>query len=223
MRAYVVACSLLFVALAPLPASAADAAAAVPVPGPGPQELIQQVSNSLLRDLDANRESYRKDPKKLRALVDKYLLPHFDVEYSARLVLGKYWRTATDDQKKRFIDAFYASLMRNYGNAMIDFTADRLVILPYKGDPAATQATVRTQIKRDNGAPVAVNYSLRSTPKGWLAWDVVIEGVSYVKNYRTDFGAEIEQKGIDAVIQRLEAQNASGKPDAAVSPGSKAS
>jgi len=154
--------------------------------------------------------------------VDRNLLPHFDVEYSARLVLGKYWRTATDAQKKRFIDAFYQSLMRNYGNAMLDFTADRLVILPYKGEANATQATIRTQIKRDNGAPVAVNYSVHATPKGWLAWDVVIEGVSYVKNYRTDFGTEIEQKGLDAVIERLETQNASGKPDAAVVAGAKA-
>jgi phospholipid transport system substrate-binding protein len=229
MRATNVISALALAALATLPiefaaaADAAPAAAAAPVPGPGPQELMQQVSKDLLKELDANREAYRKDPKKLRELADKYLLPTFDVEYSARLVLGKYWRTATDAQRKRFVDAFYQSLMRNYGNAMVDFTADRLVILPYKGEPNASQATIRTQIKRDNGAPVSVNYSVHATPKGWLAWDVIIEGVSYVKNYRTDFGAEIEQKGIDAVIQRLETQNASGKPDAAVTAGAKAS
>jgi len=86
----------------------------------------------------------------------------------------------------------------------------------FRSEPAATTATVRTEIKRDNGAPVSVNYSVHATPKGWLAWDVTIEGVSYVKNFRTDFGSEIEQKGLDAVIQRLEAQNASGTPDPAV-------
>ena len=103
--------------------------------------------------------------------------------------------------------------MRNYGDAIVEFTADRLSILPFKGDPAANTATVRTQVKRSNGTPVPVNYSLRATPQGWKAWDVTIEGISYVKNYRTDFGSEIAQKGIDAVIQRLEAQNASGQPD----------
>jgi phospholipid transport system substrate-binding protein len=76
---------------------------------------------------------------------------------------------------------------------------------------------VRTQVKRSNGTPVPVNYSLHATPKGWKAWDVTIEGISYVKNYRTDFGAEIDQKGIDAVTQRLEGQNASGTPDPKVS------
>jgi phospholipid transport system substrate-binding protein len=194
-------------------AAAADPAAPVAVPGQGPQELMQQVSQALLKDLDADRETYRKDQKKLRALVDKHLLAHFDVDYAARMVLGKNWRTTTEAQHKRFIDAFYQSLLRNYGNAMIDFTADRMKILPFRGDPAATTATIRTEVKKDDGTMVPVNYSLRATPEGWKAWDVTIEGISYVKNYRTDFGAEIDQKGIDSVIQRLEAQNASGKPD----------
>jgi phospholipid transport system substrate-binding protein len=203
--------------LAPLalPAQTAPAAKpAVAVPGPGPQEMMQQISQDLLRELDANRAAITRDPTKLRALADKYLLPHFDVDYAARLVLGKHWRTATDEQRRRFIDAFYQSLMRNYGDAVAEFTADRLKILPFKGDLATGAATVRSEVKRSNGTPVPVNYSMRATPQGWKAWDITIEGISYVKNYRTDFGAEIEQKGIDAVIQRLEAQNASGKPDA---------
>jgi phospholipid transport system substrate-binding protein len=226
MRAVLVSSMLAVAALAPWQmqqAVAADTAAApsAKVPGPGPQELMRQVSQNLLKDLDADREMYRKDPTKIRALVDKHLLPYFDVDYSARLVLGKYWRTATEAQRKRFIDAFYQSLMRNYGNAMAEFTADRLKILPFKGDPAATTATIRTEVKRDNGTAVPVNYSLHATPAGWRAWDVTIEGISYVRNYRTDFGAEIEQKGIDAMIQRLEAQNASGAPDPALNPAAK--
>ena len=205
------------VGLAPLalPAQTPPATATpAVVPGPGPQELMQKVSQDLLRELDANRAAYAKDPTKLRALADKYLLPHFDVDYAARLVLGKHWRTATDAQKKRFIDAFYQSLMRNYGDAVAEFTADRLTILPFKGDLASGAATVRSEVKRSNGTPVPVNYTMRATPQGWKAWDITIEGISYVKNYRTDFGAEIDQKGIDAVIQRLEAQNAAGRPDA---------
>jgi phospholipid transport system substrate-binding protein len=187
--------------------------AAAAVPGPGPQEMIQKVSQDLLRDLDANRALYTKDQQKLRGLVDKYLLPNFDVDYAARLVLGKNWRTATEDQRKRFIDAFYQSLMRNYGDAILEFRSDRLKILPFRGDPASGSATVRTEVTRDNGTPVPVNYSLHSTPQGWKAWDVTIEGISYVKNYRTDFGAQAEKEGLEAVIKRLETQNASGKPD----------
>lgn len=209
--------AIALVGLAPITLHAQAAATtkpAITAPGPAPQELMQKVSQDILRELDANRAAYTKDPAKLRGLADKYLLPNFDVDYAARLVLGKHWRTATEAQKKRFIDAFYQSLMRNYGDAIAEFTADRLTLLPFKGDLTSGVATVRTEVKRSNGTPVPVNYSMRATPQGWKAWDVTIEGISYVKNYRTDFGAEIDQKGIDAVIQRLESQNASGKPDA---------
>ncbi len=188
-------------------------------PGPGPQQLIETVSQDMLRDIDANRAALHQDPSRLRALVDKNLLPHFDTDYAARLVLGKHWRTATPEQQKRFIDAFIQSMMRQYGNAMLDFTGDRLKILPFKGDPAATMATVRSEVKRDNGTPVPVNYSMRATPQGWKAWDVTVEGVSYVKNFRTDFGTEIDAKGLDAVIQRLETENtAAGKAPASKAP-----
>jgi phospholipid transport system substrate-binding protein len=147
---------------------------------------------------------YTKDPNKLDALVANVLLPNFDSEYAARLVLGQTWRTATADQRKRFVDAFYHSLLRNYGNALLNFTADRFVILPYKGDPADAQATVRTEVKKSTGEKVPVNFTLHKTDSGWKAWDVVIEGISYVKSFRTDFASEIQQKGLDEVISRLE-------------------
>jgi phospholipid transport system substrate-binding protein len=205
MRAYLYPLLVLFAGFGTV-ATAADAPS-VATPGLGPQELMEKVSRDLLRDLDANRAALAKDPAGLRALVDKHLLPHFDTDYAARLVLGTHWRAATPAQRERFIEAFYGSLMSNYGDAILEFTSDRLTILPFRGDPNAQSATVRTEVKRSNGTPVPVNYSLRRTPQGWKAWDVTIEGISYIKNFRTDFGAEIDQKGLDAVIERLEADN----------------
>ncbi|HEY8509489.1 MAG TPA: ABC transporter substrate-binding protein [Steroidobacteraceae bacterium] len=170
----------------------------------GPSELVEEVANRMLADLDANREEYRKDPTKIGALVEKNLLPHFDIDYAARLVLGKHWRNATPEQRDRFVKAFYQSLLRNYGSALADFTGDRLKVLPTKVAPDADRATVRTEVRRSNGERVPVNYSMRKTPEGWKAWDVVIEGISYVKSFREDFGAEIDARGLDAVIDRLE-------------------
>jgi phospholipid transport system substrate-binding protein len=169
-----------------------------------PTALVQATAQGMLQDLDKDRDAYRRDPAKLAGLVDKYLLPHFDTAFSAQLVLGKYWRTATPEQRQHFIDAFYHSLLTNYGSALVDFTDDRLKIFPSKVDPDAKTATVRTEVKRSNGDRVSVNYYLRKTPQGWKAWDVVIDGISYVNSYREDFGAQIEQQGIDAVIKRLE-------------------
>ncbi|MGH8287023.1 MAG: MlaC/ttg2D family ABC transporter substrate-binding protein [Steroidobacteraceae bacterium] len=170
----------------------------------GPQELIEQTAQKMLDELEANRAEYKKDPAKIRQLVDRVLLPHFDTEYAARLVLGRHWRTAQAEQRERFVEAFYDSLLDNYGSALAEFTGDRMRILPTKVPPNADRATVRTEVKRSNGTRVPVNYSLRKTADGWKAWDMSIEGISYVKSFREDFGAEIDQKGLDAVIRRLE-------------------
>jgi phospholipid transport system substrate-binding protein len=204
---------LLVLAAPPLTAAAAEvpaaAAAEVPAAATGvidtdPGLLIESAAQEMLRDLDAHRADYRKDPHKVNTLVDRILLPHFDTEYSARLVLGRHWNSASPEQRQRFVNSFYHSLLNSYGTALLEFTDDRLKVLPYKGDPAATSATVRTQVRKSDGGVVAVNYSLHRTAKGWMAWDVIIEGISYVKSFRDDFGAEIEQNGVESLIARLE-------------------
>jgi phospholipid transport system substrate-binding protein len=207
---FLAALSLVFVHAA----GAADTPAAASAAGP--QQLVENSAKRMLDELDKNRATYAKDPAKLDALVANVLLPSFDTEYAARLVMGQTWRTATPEQKKRFVDAFYHSLLRNYGTALVNFTANRFEVLPYKGDPNDSNATVRTLVKRESGDPVPVNFTLRKVDGTWKAWDVVIEGISYVKSFRTDLGAEIQQKGLDEVINRLETN---GKPGAAPAPG----
>ena len=200
-------------------AYAAEAQPAAPTAAPstlGPQELVENSAKRMLQELDKNRAMYQKDPAKLDALVGNVLLPNFDTEYAARLVLGQTWRTATPEQRKRFVDAFYHSLLHNYGAALVDFSADRFVILPFRGDANGTQATVRTQVKRESGDKVPVDFSLLKVDGVWKAWDVVIEGISYVKSFKTDFASEIQQKGLDEVINRLETEGKVGPNSAAV-------
>jgi phospholipid transport system substrate-binding protein len=186
---------------APSQAAGAPAAAANAL---GPQALVEDSAKRMLTELDANRPMYAKDPEKLDALVANVLLPNFDVDYAARLVLGQPWRTATSDQRQRFVKAFYHSLLTNYGNALLNFTAGNFTVLPYRGDPNDTQATVRTEVKKSDGSKVPVNFTLHKTDQGWKAWDVVIDGISYVKSFKTDFASEVEQKGLDELIARLE-------------------
>jgi phospholipid transport system substrate-binding protein len=99
----------------------------------------------MLKELDANRAAYRKDPSKIDALVEKDLLPHFDTEYAARLVLGAHWRDATPEQRQRFISAFYHSMIANYGKSLVDFTGDRLKVFPRpsRTDPNRTPCAPR--------------------------------------------------------------------------------
>ncbi len=201
-------------------AFAADAAPAAPaqdkatptqVDASGPSQLIESSANILLTGIDKRRAEFRKDPTGLYQLVESTLLPNFDTPYAAQRVLGQHWRGASAEQRKRFVDAFYQSLLYTYGDAMVDFTGDRLKVFPTKVGPEDTNATVRTEIKRSNGTKVAVNYSLHKVNGAWKAWDVVIDGISYVKSYREDYGSEVQAKGLDAVISRLESKAQSAK------------
>jgi phospholipid transport system substrate-binding protein len=194
----------MMLARAAAPPAAAASAPAAAINTQDPTQLIQDAASGILKELDANRAAYRNNPKMVRALADKYLLPYFDTRYAAQLVLGRYWRTATEDQRTRFIAAFQNSMLQNYGNALVEFTANRLKVQPGHVDPGSDLATVSTSVTRDNGTSIPVIYVLHKTPEGWKAWDVKIEGISYVKSFRDDFAAQIDQKGLDAVITRLE-------------------
>ncbi|HWZ63697.1 MAG TPA: ABC transporter substrate-binding protein [Steroidobacteraceae bacterium] len=196
---------------APPAPGAAPAAAATPAASGDPAALVQEAAQGMLADIAKNRDAYRRDPAKVGPVVDKWLMPHFDTETSARVVLGQYWRTATPEQRQRFIKAFYHSLLTNYGDSLVDFTPDRLKIFPSRVAPGDTSTTVRTEVTRAGGDRVSVNYSLRMTPQGWKAWDVVIDGISYVKSYREDFGSQIQQQGLDTVIKRLESGEKPGQ------------
>jgi phospholipid transport system substrate-binding protein len=169
-----------------------------------PSDIIQSAAQRTLNEMQSNREAYRKDPSKVRPLVDKYLLPHFDTQYAARLVLGQYWRAASPEQRERFIDAFYHSLLRNYGSALVELTPDRLKVFPTTVDPSADHATVRTEITGHSADRIAINYSMHKTPEGWKVYDVNVDGISYIKTYREDFGAQVQQMGLDSLIARLE-------------------
>ena len=169
-----------------------------------PSDTIQSAAQRTLNEIQSNQDAYRKDPSKVRALVDKYLLPHFDTEYAARLVLGQYWRTATQEQRRRFTDAFYHSLLASYGSGLIEFTPDRLRVFPTTVDLSVDHATVRTEVRGYNADRIAMNYSMHKTPEGWKVYDVNVEGISYIKSYREDFGAQIQRLGLDSLIAHLE-------------------
>ena len=148
-------------------APGATATAAVsPAADIGPQELMDDVARRMFDALDANRTATRKNAEKVYPLVEQILLPHFDTEYAAQLVLAQNWRTATAEQRTHFVSALYGALLRTYGAAISDFTADRLKLLPYRGEePAtATQATVRTLVRRSSGVEVPVDYRMHRTP-----------------------------------------------------------
>lgn len=174
-----------------------------------PDQVVTETAETLAKRIDGQQAHLAANPVDLYKLVDEVFLPVFDTDYAGRLVLGKHWRTATDEQRKKFIDTFYDFLLRSYARYVLRFERDKVKILPSSSaaqDPKNT--VVKSVMQLEDGTSLPVNYSLRQTKDGWRAFDVRIEGISYVQNYRNQFNAEIKAKGIDAVIARLQADAA---------------
>jgi phospholipid transport system substrate-binding protein len=170
-----------------------------------PEKLIHTSFKALLADLDAYRAAYRKNISGLLKVIETQFLPHVDMTFTARQVLGLHWRDASPEQRKRFTAALSRSLLTIYGKAPIEFTSDQMRVLPFKADPAAKSAEVRTAVRTRSGLNVSVSYQLRKEDgEDWKVWDVAIDGVRYVKVFHDDFEAEIGRKGLDALLARLE-------------------
>jgi phospholipid transport system substrate-binding protein len=171
---------------------------------PGPDAVVHDTAQKILDALNQQRDELREHPEKIREVIDQIMLPVFDIEYAGRVVLGQAGRDATPEQRKRFIDAFYNSLVKTYGTGLLKFTSDTMRVLPYKAEPGADRARVRTEVTLDDGTKAAVDYSLHVTDKGWMFYDVTIEGISYVTNYRKMVASEVAKKGLDGLIAQLE-------------------
>ena len=179
---------------------------AVPVLAQAPNDVIQSAADELASVLDGKKEMLADDMHALYEAINGILLPRFDRRYSAQLVLGRHWRDASGEQREQFIDAFYNSLLRRYADGVLEFDESRIEILPYRGDDSKPRTQVKTTVTLDNGTKVPVNYGLVKRDSGWLIFDVTIEGISYVRNFRTELNAEIQATSIDAVIARLEGE-----------------
>ncbi|NIL93166.1 MAG: ABC transporter substrate-binding protein, partial [Woeseiaceae bacterium] len=127
-----------------------------------------------------------------------------DRRFAAGQVLARHWRGANKEQRDRFVEAFYRTLIHRYADGVLEFEFDRVEILPFRGDATRRITSVKTVVELDDGTKVPVNYTLVNREAGWQMFDVTIEGVSYVRNFRAEFDAEIKASSLDAVIDRLE-------------------
>jgi len=143
----------------------------------------------------------------------KKILPNFDFEKVSRLVLGKNWTNATPEQKTAFQAEFKTLLLRTYATALSKYKNQTIEYKPFRMEAGADTATVKTAIQQSGGDPISVDYSLGKKADDWKVFDIVIEGVSLVTNYRSQFAQEIRQNGLDSLTKKLADKNkaASGK------------
>ena len=179
-----------------------------------PDVLIVTTAHKILEAIDGRRQELNQNPAALAKIVDEFFLPNFDTGYAGQLALGKHWRAATPVQRREFEDALYQSIVRTYAAGMLDFTADSLTASPFKGDVTDSRVLVRTKVLLSSGTMVPVDYRLRMTNDGWKIYDVIIEGISYITNYRKSVAAELANSDLDSLIKRL-----NGHADTAISVG----
>lgn len=171
-----------------------------------PQKVIQETSDQLQQSLQ--RPEIKSDFAKATELVDSIIEPHIDFDRVSVMVLGKYWKTATPEEKVRFKKEFRRLLVRTYTTAFTEYANWKIRYLPTQGASGDDKTMVRTEILQSGAQPVAVNYRMVNTKGTWKVFDVLIEGISLLQNYRTSFTSQIAEGGsVDQLIKDLAHRN----------------
>ena len=190
---------------------AAVAAVALPVAAQeAPDALVKRVSSEALATIKSDPQIQAGDVTHIRELIETKLAPHFDMMRMTSLAMGKNWRAATPEQQKRLADEFRTLLVRTYSTALNKYRDETIEYKPLRANPGDTDVIVRTQVVRQGGQPVPIDYSMEKTPDGWKAYDVVIGGVSLVTNYRDEFNQQVQSGGVDGLIKALADRNKGG-------------
>jgi phospholipid transport system substrate-binding protein len=173
----------------------------------GPEELVKKITSDVMTAIKTDKQLAAGDKQKALKLAEEKILPHIDFEEAARLAVGRAWRDATPEQRKKLVEEFRSMLVRTYSNALQGYEGQEMKVLPSRVKPGETDATVRNQFTRAGGKPVPIDYQMRKTDGGWKIYDITVEGISLVLTYRSEFDQVVKQEGIDGLIKRLAQKN----------------
>lgn len=172
-----------------------------------PDDLVKQTADELLSIIKNDKEIQAGNQKKLFALAEEKIIPNFDFDRVCKMVLGKNWRAASEEQQSSFKKEFRSLLLRTYASALSKYRDQIIEYKPFRAEPDANNVSVKTQIIQQGGQPISVDYSLVKTESSWKVYDIVIENVSLVTNYRSQFSNEIRQNGFYSLIKKLAEKN----------------
>ena len=169
-----------------------------------PVTLVENITGQIFADVTQNLEEYTANPEALQDLVRNDLMPLLDIKYAARLILGRAGRGIEKAKIDEFATCMSNLLINRYSESLLLFSSEiKLEVLPQRGDLNEKLTRVRTRVTLPNGGQAPVDYAFRKTSEGWKAFDVVVEGISYVTTYRNQIMPDVQANGIDSVIERL--------------------
>ena len=173
-----------------------------------PVTIITQATTNIFEVLDSRRAEFTQNPELLANVVRENMLPLIDTIYSARLILGRAGRDVTPEQLTAFSDALSNVLINRYSDSLIEFTYEELLqVMPMKGKNTDKLTRVRTRIKLTTGGFVPVDFAFHRTDNGWKAFDVTVEGISYVITFRNQISPRVQADGIEKVTADIIAGN----------------
>jgi phospholipid transport system substrate-binding protein len=174
-----------------------------------PEQLVQKITSDVLAAVKSDQQLAAGDKSKAVKLAEEKVLPYVDFEYATRLAVGRAWRQASPEQHQRLVTEFRNMLVRTYTNSISAYEGQTLKVLPSrgKGDNSADESTVRTQFVRAGGQPLPIDFQMHKAGNAWKVYDIVVEGVSLVLTYRSEFDAIVKQQGIDGLIKALAQKN----------------
>jgi phospholipid transport system substrate-binding protein len=176
-----------------------------------PDALVKQTADDVLAIVKNDKDIQAGNQQKLFAVVEEKILPNFDFDRVCRMVLGKNWKSASPEQQALFQKEFRSLLLRTYATALGKYRDQVIEYRPMQTDASEKNVTVKTQIIQKGGQPIAVDYSLVKGVTGWKVYDITIESVSLVTNYRSQFSSEIRQNGLDSLNKKLADKNAAAE------------
>lgn len=201
MRTFVVLLMLLSMAMLPMTAARADDIQ-------DPQMLVQDATERMLQALADNATQLEEDPRTIYGLVTDILMPNFDFDKMSKLALGKNWRKADESQRIRFTEEFRLLLIRTYSTAMLEYTDEEIRFLPFHGDVNKKKVKVAMEILQSGGPSIPMAFSMYlNKEEAWKIYDVKIDGISLVTNYRSTFATRIRNDGMDKLINSLAVKN----------------
>ncbi len=173
-----------------------------------PDKVVSETTAQIIDLLKANRDAYAEDHEKLYAMVHQHIAPLFDFKVITKLVLARHYKKASAEQRVQFADGFRDRLIRTYATALLKYQDEEFVFHPLSAKPEDRRVIIKTEFKRRDGGPnVSVNFRFFKGKNDWKAYDVSIEGVSMVTNYRSVYASQIKREGLDAVIEKLSQAN----------------
>jgi phospholipid transport system substrate-binding protein len=188
--------------------ASAFAPVAIAAPSMAPDALVRDVTNEVLTIVRQDKAIQGGDTRRVLALVEEKVLPHFDFRRMTMLAVGRDWRNASPEQQQRLTEAFRTLLVRTYSNALTQYRDQTIDFRPFRAAEGETRVQVRTEVRQSGAQPIGIDYMLeRKDDDSWKVFDVIVAGVSLVTNYRSSFAEEVRNGGVDGLIRSIESKN----------------